>query len=244
MDEDSYKIPKFDGRNFGLWKKHVNVVLKTKGLSAALVGEPKPFEALDLKAQAIILGALDQSVTQKIISCDTADDVIKFNQITQVIVKVYEMLQDDAFRTGYNREGNRGVNMSETFMQSINKAINLIAKEEGTYQPEVITIDGSSDEDEPVIIGEVPPQYAKKRGQVRRQKDDHGEWVDVCPDIKITKHKRCTHTVKFKFTHKETHIKAWRDMSATAKCLRRLFVWDRYLSRTTACLRRLAVCDG
>lgn len=71
--EESYKLPKFDGQNFGLWKKHVVVVLKTKGLMGALSEKlPKCPEETDLKAQAIILGALDQSVTQKVISCDTA----------------------------------------------------------------------------------------------------------------------------------------------------------------------------
>lgn len=80
MADDSIKIVKFDGKNFGLWKKQVIVVLRTKGLNAAVVkaedGEDrKTTEDQDNRAQAVILSALEGTVMQKIIACDTAAEM-------------------------------------------------------------------------------------------------------------------------------------------------------------------------
>ena len=83
--EDNFKIPGFDGQNFGLWKRRVQVVLKTKGLGNTLLKAYRGVddaqevkiqkEVQDTKAQAILLGAMEQSVMQKVISCETAADI-------------------------------------------------------------------------------------------------------------------------------------------------------------------------
>lgn len=150
--------------------------------------------------------------------CRNDTDTNNFNHITQVIVKAYEMLQDDNTRELYNILGNKAIDISDTFLQSIKKAINLIAKAENTYEPEIITIhsdEDSNSDDEPMIIDEIPPRTEgreERRGRGRQERDDHGEWVEVCPYIRIYKHKRCTNTVKFKFVLKDLHISAWRKL--------------------------------
>lgn len=85
-ENSSLRVPRFDGRNFGLWKRHVSIILKSKGLSAtinktaiksenATAGVVSFTEAQETSAQAILFGAMDQSVIQKVLSCETASDM-------------------------------------------------------------------------------------------------------------------------------------------------------------------------
>lgn len=83
-NEDNFRITKFNGSNFGLWKRHVSVVLRSKKLDEASE-KPKintdgvKVEACtgeqDVDAQSIIFGVLDQSVIQKITSCATSAEI-------------------------------------------------------------------------------------------------------------------------------------------------------------------------
>lgn len=132
-DEDSYKVPKFDGRNFGLWKKHVIVVMKTKGLSVTLTAESKATEALDLKAQAIILGALDQSVTQKIISCDTAAEM--WQRLRQIYENTSPANVGKVFEAYYSYKKEAGDDMA-THISKV-EAMVLHLEEVGEQQSEV-----------------------------------------------------------------------------------------------------------
>ena len=74
------KVPLFNGKNFGLWKKQVTVALKVKDLVAHLnvVADTKKDEAWHKKeneAQALLYSSMEQSVALKIVSCDTAADI-------------------------------------------------------------------------------------------------------------------------------------------------------------------------
>jgi len=76
-DDISCRIPRFDGKNFGLWKRQVKVVLRAKGLLATLdKNEPSGFtEGQDNKTQAILFSAMEQSVIQKVLSCETSGEI-------------------------------------------------------------------------------------------------------------------------------------------------------------------------
>ena len=70
MDEaDKWKIEKFSGQNFGLWKVQIESLLIKQDLQLALLGKTKgkgslseeDWEKLDLKARATIFLALSSN---------------------------------------------------------------------------------------------------------------------------------------------------------------------------------------
>lgn len=74
------RLPVFNGKNFGLWKKQVQIHLKVKELNEALVKvEDDKKDAIWLKkdneAQAILFSCMDQSVALKVASCDSATEI-------------------------------------------------------------------------------------------------------------------------------------------------------------------------
>lgn len=77
MSEVKCEIPKFDGKDFQVWKKHITIILKNKALLEQVVNfdESKFNASKDSKAQEIILGGLDKSVAQKVVNCDMAHEM-------------------------------------------------------------------------------------------------------------------------------------------------------------------------
>ena len=76
-NEDYVRLPRFDGRNFGLWKRQVTIVLKSKKLLDCIIPDDGKTvsDARDNQAQAILFSAMEQSVIQKVITCNTAYEV-------------------------------------------------------------------------------------------------------------------------------------------------------------------------
>lgn len=81
-----YSLHKFDGTKFALWKFQLKIILESKELSDITFGlDPKPDDAAKLRewvkrdsiAKAIITCGLSNTQKEKILTCNTAEEMMK-----------------------------------------------------------------------------------------------------------------------------------------------------------------------
>ena len=115
-ENNSFRLPVFNGKNFGLWKRQVMVVLKAKDLESSLAAPTEetkatpPWQKKDNEAQAILFGSMDQTVALKVVSCESAADI--WTRLKEVYESTNVALVGKVFEEYYSYRKNSGDDMA------------------------------------------------------------------------------------------------------------------------------------
>ena len=126
-EKNEIKLPVFDGKNYNMWKKRVNLFLRYKGCSAAITREmsesddEEDWNRKDLQAMNYIYAAISNKQLEFVQEKETAYEIIK--KFDSLYLKESTALQI-IYRNKLEKLRLKNYENCDTFFSDFEKAVN------------------------------------------------------------------------------------------------------------------------